>query len=68
MICKPAQNETLQVSEMKAGKTYRIAGYAYDGGGHKVQKVEVSLDDGKTWLYSTRKVYSAWHHDVLLII
>ncbi|KAF5018063.1 hypothetical protein F66182_9962 [Fusarium sp. NRRL 66182] len=30
-------------------------GYAYDGGGHQVQRVEVSLDDGETWLYCIRK-------------
>ncbi|KAK5189077.1 hypothetical protein LTR92_010930 [Exophiala xenobiotica] len=26
--------------------------YAYDGGGHEVQRVEISLDHGKSWLYS----------------
>ncbi|KAI6783166.1 nitrate reductase (NADH) [Emericellopsis cladophorae] len=30
-------------------------GYAYDGGGHEVQRVEVSVDDGKTWLYCLRR-------------
>ncbi|KAJ5385378.1 hypothetical protein N7517_003289 [Penicillium concentricum] len=30
-------------------------GIAYDGGGHEVQRVEVSLDGGETWLYCIRK-------------
>ncbi len=36
-------------------ETYRVEGIAYDGGGHEVQRVELSLDDGETWLYCIRK-------------
>jgi len=71
-IVKPAQGERIPLSSAKHGSTYRIAGYAYDGGGHKVQRVEVSLDEGKTWLYCIRKFperpirhgnkYWAWIH------
>ena len=35
-------------------ETYRIEGYAYDGGGHEVQRVEVLLDHAKSWLYCIR--------------
>lgn len=31
-------------------------GYAYNGGGNEVQRVEVSLDGGVNWLYCVRKV------------
>jgi Mo-co oxidoreductase dimerisation domain len=43
-------------SSTSSNKTlYRIQGYAYDGGGHEIQCVELSLDNGKTWLYCIRK-------------
>jgi hypothetical protein len=56
IIVKPAQGEELDMTEVLKDDTYRIAGYAYDGGGHEVQRVELSLDDGKTWLYCLRQV------------
>lgn len=56
---------------------YRIQGFAYDGGGLEVQRVEVTLDDGQTWLYCIRKfpdypirhgkkfwTWCHWHVDV----
>ncbi|WZH46568.1 nitrate reductase NADH [Fusarium acuminatum] len=55
VIVKPAQGEKIPLSNVKNGGNYRIEGYAYDGGGHQVQRVEVSLDDGETWLYCIRK-------------
>ncbi|KAH7333373.1 hypothetical protein BKA65DRAFT_596924 [Rhexocercosporidium sp. MPI-PUGE-AT-0058] len=77
VIVKPAQGETIPLDQAKKGKTYRIEGYAYDGGGHEVQRVEISLDDGVTWLYCIRKFPEApirhgnkfwtwlhWHLDV----
>lgn len=77
VIVKPAQGEKLKLRDAKNGETYRIEGYAYDGGGHEVQRVEVSLDDGETWLYCIRKFPEApirhgkkfwtwlqWHVDV----
>ena len=56
VIVKPEQGERIRLTEARKGKTYRIEGYAYDGGGHEVQRVEVSLDGGDTWLYCIRKV------------
>ena len=77
VIVKPAQGEKIKLSAARKGESYRIEGYAYDGGGHEVQRVEVSLDDGETWLYCIRKFPDApirhgkkfwtwlhWHVDV----
>ncbi|KAK4632266.1 Nitrate reductase [NADH] 1 [Fulvia fulva] len=55
VIVKPAQSEKIPVANARHGQTYRIEGYAYDGGGHEVQRVEISLDGGNTWLYCIRK-------------
>ena len=30
-------------------QTVQLEGYAYSGGGHEIQRVDVSLDGGKTW-------------------
>lgn len=61
VIVKPAHGESIRLSDVRPGQSYRIAGIAYDGGGHEVQRVEVSLDGGNTWLYCVRKVSpSAW--------
>lgn len=54
VIVKPAQGERIPLTHARKGKTYRIAGFAYDGGGHEVQRVEISLDGGSTWLYCIR--------------
>lgn len=56
VIVKPAQGERIEFTKARKDKTYRIEGYAYDGGGHEVQRVEVSLYGGETWLYCIRKV------------
>ncbi|KAL2042718.1 hypothetical protein N7G274_004477 [Stereocaulon virgatum] len=79
VIVRPSQGEKLPLLEARKGKTYRIEGYAYDGGGHDVQRVEVSLDGGETWLYCIRRFPDApirhgnkfwtwlyWHVDVKL--
>lgn len=80
VIVRPAQGEKIPLSAAIRGKTYRIEGYAYDGGGHEVQRVEVSLDGGATWLYCIRKfpdypirhgnkfwTWLHWHVDVSII-
>lgn len=77
VIVKPAHGEKISLPEARKGNSYRISGYAYDGGGHEVQRVEVSLDEGDTWLYCIRKFPDApirhgnkywtwlhWHLDV----
>ena len=77
IIVKPAQGEKVNIPEMLKQVTYRVAGIAYDGGGHEVQRVELSLDDGETWLYCVRKfperpvrngnkfwTWTHWHIDI----
>lgn len=54
IIVKPAHGETISLAKVPSGKSYRVEGIAYDGGGHQVQRVEVSLDNGHTWLYCIR--------------
>ncbi|EKG14250.1 hypothetical protein MPH_08578, partial [Macrophomina phaseolina MS6] len=79
VIVKPAHGERIPLTTARKGHSYRIAGYAYDGGGHEVQRVEVSLDDGETWLYCIRQfpdypirhgnkfwTWLHWHVDVEL--
>lgn len=56
VIVKPAQGETIDLREIKRGRSYIIEGFAYNGGGNEVQRVEVSLDGGQDWLYCTRVV------------
>lgn len=43
VIVKPAQGETISLDKAKKGKTYRIEGYAYDGGGHEVHEWKYPL-------------------------
>ncbi|KAL2021895.1 hypothetical protein VTK56DRAFT_6490 [Thermocarpiscus australiensis] len=79
VVCRPAQGENIALADVKAGKSYRIQGFAYNGAGHEVQQVEVSLDEGKSWLYAPRKfpefpirhgnkfwTWLFWHVDVEL--
>ncbi|CRK27704.1 hypothetical protein BN1708_014926 [Verticillium longisporum] len=81
VIVHPQQGEKMLLKDAGKGKgaEYRIQGFAYDGGGHEVQRVEVSLDDGETWLYCIRKfpdlpirhgkkfwTWCHWHVDVPL--
>ncbi|KAF3014890.1 hypothetical protein E8E15_004993 [Penicillium rubens] len=55
IIAKPGHGEAIPLTNVNKDRTYRIAGFAYDGGGHQVERVEVSLDGGQTWLYCIRK-------------
>jgi len=38
-----------EVVLLRENKPYTITGYAYTGGGRKIIRCEVSVDDGKTW-------------------
>jgi nitrate reductase (NAD(P)H) len=42
----PQHNEELLLTSLEA--TYTTKGYAYGGGGRRITKVEISLDDGKS--------------------
>ncbi|KAL4934387.1 putative nitrate reductase [Aspergillus undulatus] len=55
VIVKPAQSEKISLVDVRKGKTYRIEGFAYNGSGNEIERVEISLDDGETWLYCIRK-------------
>ena len=46
-IACPAHEEKINYSN--GPEKYRAQGYAYSGGGRRVTRVELSLDQGKTW-------------------
>jgi len=49
-IANPDHDETLIVSKhSKSDGFYTMRGYAYGGGGRRVTRVEISLDEGETW-------------------
>ncbi|GAA5945071.1 uncharacterized protein JCM15063_001650 [Sporobolomyces koalae] len=55
-IAKPAHNEQLVASaNALAVETYKVEGYVYAGGGRRVTRVEVTLDDGETWTLATMR-------------
>ena len=62
IIVKPAQSETIRLTNVKKDQIYRIEGFAYSGGGQEVQRVEVSLDGGENWLYCVRRVRNDYGH------
>ncbi|EFJ43675.1 nitrate reductase [Volvox carteri f. nagariensis] len=45
-VARPWHDEVVRLD---ANKPYTMRGYAYAGGGRKIIRCEVSLDDGKTW-------------------
>jgi nitrate reductase (NAD(P)H) len=49
-IVYPAHDE--QLSLVGSLGNYRVKGYAYGGGGRRVTRVEISLDQGRTWRLS----------------
>ncbi|KAH9947340.1 Oxidoreductase, molybdopterin-binding domain-containing protein [Amylocystis lapponica] len=61
VICKPAHDERVPLSSGQGGleQIYTVEGYAYDGAGSKVQRVELTLDGGKTWRYCSRRLLDA---------
>jgi nitrate reductase (NAD(P)H) len=44
----PAHDEVLRLDQGK--ETYTVRGYAYGGGGRRVTRVEISLDQGRSWM------------------
>ncbi|KAL2260616.1 hypothetical protein VTK26DRAFT_5319 [Humicola hyalothermophila] len=50
-ICYPAHDERVPLlGGAAAEETYKLRGYAYSGGGKRVTRLEVTLDQGRTWL------------------
>lgn len=56
VIVRPAQDEKIGLVDVKRGTMYRITGYAYNGSGNEIDRVEISLDGGDNWLYCIRNV------------
>lgn len=48
-VCSPAHDQVVSLASDTASKTLPIEGYAYTGGGRRITRVEVTIDDGKTW-------------------
>lgn len=80
VIALPAHGERLDLKDVRKGQKYRVQGFAYNGRGDQVQRVEVSLDEGKTWLYCIRTfpeapirhgkkfwTWAFWHVDVCVV-
>ena len=56
IICRPGHGQIIDLTVQKQfAKSFCVEGFAYSGGGLKVQKVELSLDAGMTWLYCFRR-------------
>jgi nitrate reductase (NAD(P)H) len=45
-IAKPDHNEVIDIDTVSE---YTLKGYAYSGGGRRINRVEISIDDGVTW-------------------
>lgn len=61
VICRPAHNQLIPLDGDDKGvkglnRIIKVGGYAYHGGGHLPQRVELSLDGGKTWRYCFRQL------------
>ncbi|KAK4979657.1 hypothetical protein LTR28_003387 [Elasticomyces elasticus] len=77
VIVRPGQGQKLDLVEVLKRDTYRVEGFAYEGGGHEIQRVELTLDNSQTWLYCLRHfperpirhgrkfwIWIHWHIDV----
>ncbi|KAJ1543165.1 hypothetical protein HK405_009471 [Cladochytrium tenue] len=69
VIASPAHGSVLDLSTCASAsgdsggsgeRTFRVPvqGYAYSGGGRRVTRVELSVDDGRTWTLAPRVVHS----------
>ena len=54
VICEPAHDERLELTDMVRHGKYTVKGLAYNGGGERIERVELSVDGGKTWRYCFR--------------
>ncbi|KAI0325977.1 hypothetical protein GY45DRAFT_1374345 [Cubamyces sp. BRFM 1775] len=55
VIVKPTHDERIPLTDMGClDRTYTVEGYAFSGGGDRVERVELSLDGGRTWRYCFR--------------
>ncbi|KAI3761857.1 hypothetical protein L1987_52279 [Smallanthus sonchifolius] len=49
VITTPCHQEILPINSWTTQRPYTLKGYAYSGGGKKVTRVEVTMDEGDTW-------------------
>ncbi|KAA8538551.1 hypothetical protein F0562_028255 [Nyssa sinensis] len=49
VITTPCHEEILPINTWITQRPYTLKGYAYSGGGKKVTRVEVTIDNGETW-------------------
>ncbi|KAI0659447.1 hypothetical protein C8Q70DRAFT_1053815 [Cubamyces menziesii] len=55
VIVKPTHDERIPLVDKGClDRTYTVEGYAFSGGGDRVERVELSLDGGQTWRYCFR--------------
>lgn len=45
VICQPHHNEVIDTSS----ESYTVKGFAYNGGGIRIGRIEISIDKGKSW-------------------
>lgn len=59
VICKPAHNERIPLVDggRSANGLYKVEGFAYNGSGTHINRVELTLDEGKTWRYCFKHYY-----------
>ncbi|KAI3655003.1 hypothetical protein MP228_000383 [Amoeboaphelidium protococcarum] len=50
VITKPQHDETIDITSCHVDSEYEVSGFAYSGGGRPLQRVVLSLDEGRTWL------------------
>ncbi|KAJ3533482.1 hypothetical protein NM688_g7276 [Phlebia brevispora] len=58
VICKPAHNEVILLPNGIANgidKCYTVQGFAYNGCGTAINRVELTTDGGKTWKYCFKR-------------
>ncbi|KAI0369801.1 hypothetical protein BV20DRAFT_996285 [Pilatotrama ljubarskyi] len=55
IICKPAHEERISIPDDSSLEgVYTVQGFAFNGGGDRIERVELSLDGGKTWRWCFR--------------
>src|ERR1700753_1707681 len=50
-IAYPSHDERISLAAPPV--TYSIRGYAYGGGGRRITRVEITLDQGKSWMLAS---------------
>ncbi|KAG5462850.1 MAG: Oxidoreductase, molybdopterin-binding domain-containing protein [Olpidium bornovanus] len=59
VMLAPGHDEELKIGCLES--LVHLQGYAYDGGGRRITRVELSLDDGQTWLLCDHQYPDGYH-------